>query len=127
MVEMKSLVKTRFDKVGFTPKEKRIFMPNEIFDDFKSGFDSGVHKAFAYSYYYVVNYLYRYTKYSFGERFTQPEIMEFLGYSASNKKLNYITKKDGLLDQIGYTKTTTDYPVQWNFDSDYAGKSLEFV
>ena len=36
-----------------------------------------------------------------------------LGYAESNRTMNYITKKGGLLDEIGYTESTKDIPLGW--------------
>ncbi|MEC0089893.1 winged helix-turn-helix transcriptional regulator [Paenibacillus macquariensis] len=87
-------------------------IPNEIFEDFhQAEFESFNHKCFAYAYYYVVSYLYRNALY--GTRdvsvYSQSNIISL---STTNKSsISYITKKGGLLDSIGYTRTTTDYPI----------------
>lgn len=90
-----------------------IFMPNEIFKEFQNELGIGTNIAFAYSYYYYVSYLYRYCKFVADKKITQKEIKQKLGYSPVNKKIDYIIKKDGTLDNLGYTQTTTDYPVKW--------------
>lgn len=109
---------TKFNIISYNEKELPIYVPNEIFQDFKNGIGitTPSHLSFAYSYYYLSCYLYRYTKYGLGDKFTDSTILAYLGYSPSTKKLNYITKKNGLLDQIGYTMTTNDFPVDWNLD-----------
>jgi hypothetical protein len=96
--------------------EGKIYMPNEIFKDLQSAIDRPTHIAFAYSYYYLINYLYRYTKYINDPKPTQQLIKEFLGYSPTNKQIDYIIKKGGVLDQIEYTTTTTDYPIAHTMD-----------
>lgn len=97
-----------------------IQMPNEIFTDLKQNMDTGSHIAFAYTYYYYSTYLYRYCKYidDEGDKVTQNVIKEILGYSPANKKVNYIIKKGGILDTIGYTETTNDYPMAYEFEED---------
>lgn len=88
-----------------------IQMPNEIFDDFnKAEFSSFNHKCFAYAYYYICCYLYRNALYGTNtDRYSQQNIIKLF---VSNKTMvSYITKANGLLDQIKYTRTTTDYPI----------------
>ncbi|MCY9544902.1 hypothetical protein M5X02_30200 [Paenibacillus alvei] len=92
-------------------------MPNEIFEDLdKAVFKSFNHKCFAYAYYYLISHLYRNTLYGGNtESYSQQNIIKLF---AGNKTLvSYITKNGGLLDQIGYTKTTTDYPVGCYMDN----------
>ena len=96
----------------------RIFMPNEIFEDLKELKSKGVgHIAFAYSFYYFISWLYRYAKY--GEmKIDTGMIKQVLGYSPDNKKVNYLIKENGWLDQIGYTYSDTDYPIAWEYKED---------
>ncbi|QSO52327.1 hypothetical protein JZ785_26995 [Alicyclobacillus curvatus] len=91
-----------------------IFVPNEIFTDFTAAFESTPHIAFAFSYYYLILYLYYFTKYDAGRwnKFDVKTIKEILGYSRTDKKLDYIIKKNGILDEIGYTESNTDYPIE---------------
>lgn len=94
-------------------------MPNEIFLDLKKNICNSSQTAFAYSYIYYITYLYRYCKYidDNGKKITQENIKEFLGYSPKNKKVDFIIKKGGILDNLHYTKTTTDYPLRYYYDS----------
>lgn len=101
----------RFKLVEYNDKEQYIYMPNEIFDDIQNNLPT-THAAFAYSYYFLISYLYRYAKYS-SHKFTQPELKQFLRYSLTNTKIDFIIKRGGVLDAIGYTTTTNDYPVTW--------------
>jgi hypothetical protein len=48
-------------------------------------------------------------------KITAPMIKEILGYKSHNKDVDYVIKKNGVLDQIGYTETSPDYPVAWNY------------
>lgn len=89
-------------------------MPNEIFEDFgEAKFKSFNHKCFAYAYYYLTTYLYRNCTSSYGgsntDQYSQQNIIKI--FTSNKTALSYITKSDGLLDDVGYTKTTTDYPV----------------
>lgn len=97
-----------------------VYMPNEIFDDMKHNIPNSSQSAFAYSYIYYITYLYRYCKCidSNGNKVTQEIIKEFLGYSPKNKKIDFIIKKGGILDNINYTLTTTDYPIQFLYDDE---------
>lgn len=95
-----------------------IFMPNEIIDDLRSNIKTSRHVAFAYAYYYYVSYLYRYCKYCEDKKNTQSDIKEKLGSNKAENRVNYLIKKDGILDSLGYTKTTDDYPVEWYLDED---------
>lgn len=97
--------------------QNKIYIPNEIFNDLRVLHDKGSsHVAFAYSYYYLISWLYRYAKY--GELHIDVKIIkQVLGYSASTQEINYIIKKKGILDQIGYTHTDTDYPITWNWNN----------
>lgn len=102
--------------------ESKLFIPNEIFSDFKSlGEKGSSHVAFAYSYYYLISWLYRYAKYG-NKKIDVGMIKEILGYYSKNKKIDYLIKKDGVLDQLGYTFSDTDYPIGWNYD-----ESLSFT
>lgn len=92
-----------------------IYVPNEIFDDLKDQLNGISHTAFAYAYYYYIDYLYRYSKFS-EERKTQSDIKQALGYSPKEKRVDYIIKKDGILDNMGYTQTTKDYPLSFMYD-----------
>lgn len=106
----------RFKLISYHEKEDKLYMPNEIFKDLKQSITTGNHLAFAYSYYYFLTYLYRYCKFDFGNKFTQADIITFLGYNSSARKTGYLMTRGGILDQMGYTKTTTDYPVLWSLD-----------
>ena len=106
----------------YNEKECRVQMPNEIFDDIgKMEFKTIERKAFLYSYYYLLLWLYRYAKYG-SIKITVKDIKEILGYSRKYDVLDYIIKKDGMLDQLGYTESTTDFPVTWEFEN-----GLEFT
>jgi hypothetical protein len=93
-----------------------IQMPNEIFDDLnKMDFKTWSHKPFAYCYYYLVTYIYRNALFGIkADDYSQENILKPL--MSSFRKVLYITKKNGVLDLAGYTKTTTDYPVMSYMD-----------
>lgn len=98
------------------PNEKeKVFIPNETFKDINKIelFKSASNIAFTYSYYCLITYLYRYCKYAQGQFFT-PELMkEMLGYAGNNKTLDFIIKRDGILDCMQYTETIRDFPISY--------------
>lgn len=112
----------------FNEKENKLFMPNEIFNDLKLYIkDNSSHIAFAYSYIYLTTWLYRYTKYAnVTVKLDQKKLKEILGYSPTYPEINYIIKKNGVLEQMNYLKTTTDYPVTWEFKvGEYSDEGIE--
>jgi hypothetical protein len=87
-------------------------LPNEIFKDLtNSDIKSYRHRAFAYSFYYLCNSLYLNAK--FGviplTDLYSLQLIEFL--YGDRKPINYITKRNGVLDQIGYTTSENDFPI----------------
>lgn len=90
-------------------------MHNEIFEDLKKWVVEGEikslqHQEFIYSYYWLLQYLWNHGKYSNG-KFSQSAIKSMLRYNQNDKRLDYIMKKNGLLDRKGYTVSSSDYPV----------------
>jgi hypothetical protein len=110
------------EQLQYYEKENKVFMPNEIFNDLKPLHSKGSsHVAFAYSFYYLISWLFRYCKYD-KVNADMGFIKQALGYNKDYKKLNYLTKKNGLLDEMGYTLTSTDYPIAWDMED-----GLEFA
>lgn len=95
------------------------YMPNEIFEDLKSYITNSPHIAFSYSYIYLIFWLWRNTKY-----FNEVDIIDnktikrILGYNPNTQGLDYIIKKNGLLDQCEYTESTRSYPMSWSYTED---------
>jgi|SRR5699024_8920484 len=116
--EITAKIKDTMINTGFKSKEAKHFMPNEIFEDLQANISKSPHVAFAYSYYYLTSWLYRNAKY--GEKLpiniNTKTIKQLLGYTPTNKTLNYIIKKEGTLDTMGYTKNDWDYPVHWSIE-----------
>lgn len=105
-----------------------IAMPNNMFQTLKGWVDSGeiksnLHQEFIYSYYWLVAYLWRYAKYAQAP-FTQANLKKLLGYNPNDQRLNYIIKKNGLLDKKGLTATVRDFPVEWSFNKN---NELSFI
>lgn len=102
--------------------ERPVAIPNEIFGDMRSWLEVGElksphHQEFIYCFYWMIAYLWNYAKY--GEHgFTLADIKKLLGYNPNEKRLNYIIKKNGLLDQKGYSSSVNDYPILWHMNED---------
>lgn len=98
-------------------QELYLYIPNEIFEDLgRVEFKNWKHKTFAYSYYYLISYLYRVTTYgNTVENYCQENVISSIFTKPDN--VRYITKRDGVLDSIGYTKSESDYPITYSFDS----------
>lgn len=112
--------------LSVTGRESDIFLPNEIFSDLQDYITDSAHIAFAYSYCYLTQFLYRNCKYFNTEVLIDVNVIkQILGYSKSNRTMNYITKKGGLLDEIGYLESTKDFPMGWDYKND-AGEGLSF-
>ncbi|MEH7393324.1 hypothetical protein [Bacillus sp. JJ1474] len=103
-------------------RESKVFIPNEILEELKCHIPNSPHIAFAYSYYYLICWLYRYAKYGVINDIDNKKIKEILGYTAITKGLDYLIKKNGVLDDLGYTITTKDFPLSWTYEDDF----LEF-
>lgn len=97
-------------------------IPNEIFEDLSNAdLKSWKHRAFSYTYYYLINYTYRNTLYNKNPMdYSQDNIIKSIIQKSNT--ISYITKKNGVLDQIGYTETTNNYPLTYYMD----GNILEF-
>lgn len=100
-------------------------MPNEIFDDLNAAIKNTPHIAFAYSYIYLITWIYRYSKHTvINNGIGNSTIKKILGYKPETRTVNYLITKGGLLDQIGYTTTVRDIPVGVEVDE---GGVLEFT
>lgn len=111
-----------YTKLQYNNKESPMYVPNEIFGDFIGGAIKQKHVPFAYSYYYLVSWLYRNCKYG-SLPIDNKQIKELLGYSPTYVEVDYLIKKNGVLDVIGYTLTEKDYPISWSLE----GNDLEFT
>ncbi|MGG4039284.1 hypothetical protein [Heyndrickxia ginsengihumi] len=111
------------ESLQFNKKETNIFMPNEIFNDLQNNIKKSVHIPFAYSYYYLITWLYRYAKYG-SISIDNKNIKEILGYNKDYKPIDYIIKKNGILDLMEYTITTKDHPISWEVNDNYLNFSM---
>lgn len=100
-------------KLSYNNKESKVFMPNEIFDDLQSHLEKGVHIPFSYSYIYLCTWLYRHTKHFNPNIYDNNVLKECLGFNPKTQEINYLIKKNGLLDEIGYLESVRDFPISW--------------
>lgn len=111
-----------YEELYFNSQESSLYMPNEVFDDLQRGIEKSVHIPFAYAYYYLISWLYRYAKYG-NINIDNKMIKRILGYNPTYQEINYLIKKNGILDSMEYTSTVKDYPVSWTFENN----ELEFM
>lgn len=106
------------NKFNIQDNQKSVYMSNRNFTTLQKLLEQkkikNNHIAFAYSYLFLQNYMFRYAIYDIYVPQTS-EIKEMLGYNPSNQTIDYIIKKGGLLDDVEMTVTLYDFPVvqQW--------------
>ena len=99
-------------------------LPNEIFEDLsRGGAKSYGHKCLAYSYYYLCNYLYRNAIYGVVDASDYSLMSLSSIFTSKYSNVSYITKEGGMLDALGYTETTRNYPISYTYMEDV----LDFV
>lgn len=107
--------------VQYSNKENYLLVPNEVLEilvkDEKLNEKKAPHLAFAYTYLYLITWLYRYAKYGVMglEDITKSSIFKMMGISETSKEYDYIIKKGGVLDRLGLTATLsyTKAPIGW--------------
>lgn len=112
-------------------------IPNEIFRDLsssiknKGGSTNIQQSSFAYAYLVCLAFLYKYAYFVDINNDTylqNKDIKIVLGYSPNTKSIDYIIKRNGLLECIGLTKTTNDYPVFASYiDDEYNGLKIREI
>lgn len=110
----------------YDERENYLLMPNEVVntlaksDMFKG--NKAQHISVAYSYLYLNTWMYRYAKYGEVDLdiTTVKGIKNLLGLSPTSVSYDYIFKKNGVLDELGLTKTLPfgQAPVQWELLDD---------
>ncbi|MFM9533732.1 replication/maintenance protein RepL [Lysinibacillus sp. IITD104] len=104
-----------------------VAMPTELFKQLLQMKEDGelksVHIGFTYSYIYLQTYMYRYSTYSTYVP-NGKEIKELLTYTPSNKAVDYIIKKNGLLEQKDILTTTNNFPVINEMEDDDFGNRV---
>jgi hypothetical protein len=102
-----------------------IRLPNCVFRDLSDSIKTNNQQiAFAYAYCVAVAFLYKYANFVNLDNSTyiqNADIKELLGYNRATKTIDKIIKKNGVLDEIGLTTTTRDYPVQFIKNSEERG------
>ena len=95
-------------------------IPNEIFDDLiNSSIKSFRHRAFAYSFYYLCSCLYYNAKYGTIPLYNLYSLQLIEMLYGNRKPINYITKRNGVLDQMGYTASENDFPITCNTENGF--------
>lgn len=111
----------------YNEKESYMLMPNEVVctlakTDLINGGNKSEHISVAYTYLYLNTWLYRYAKYGQVEldMLTVKELKNMIDISPTGTGFNYLFKKNGVLDELGLTKTKsfTEAPVQWHLNDD---------
>ena len=115
-------MKEHFQNIELAYGDVSVRLPNDIFRKLseniknKSGKTNIQQATFAYGYLVAISFLYKYTHFvdtESGVYVQNGDIKELLGYSRMTKSIDKIVKKDGILDGIGLTSTTSDYPVRF--------------
>lgn len=111
------------NSLRFDIKQSDIFMSNKYFDiliDLKNTKKiKTTHLGFVYAYMYLQTYMCRNTTYDYFIPSVK-EVKELLGYSPIQKTLDYLIKKDGILDSEKLTITDNNFPLinQYKKDTD---------
>ncbi|SMG52216.1 hypothetical protein [Paenibacillus aquistagni] len=145
---MARIRKTYFTKskmgklLGVNEKQHEVYMPNEIFENLTEAFTSeemqgktSTHIAYAYTYYYLANYQWRYARYYYYDDKTGMEtsinegiIKQILGFPSKSEQYTYLTKNNtGLLVKLGYIRKETDKPSRYWYDDEGKYKEVQFV
>lgn len=102
-------------------------MPNELFKQLLQMKEDKelkpVHIGFTYSYIYLQTYMYRYSTYGTYVPSVE-EIKELFGFNANEQRVNYIIKKNGLLEQKDILTTTTEFPIVSDMEDDDFGNRV---
>lgn len=104
-----------------------VAMPNELFPQLlQMVVDKElkpVHIGFTYSYIYLQTYMYRYSTYGTYVPSVE-EIKELFGFNANEQRVNYIIKKNGLLEQKDILTTTSEFPIVSDMEDDDFGNRV---
>lgn len=116
--------RTQLESLLHVSNDEKIYLPNSIFKELQKAMighgknKSSKHIPFAYAYVFLISYLWRYAKFgciTHDYDYTEVELKRLLGVNGVSKGFDYITKKNGVLEQIGYIRKESDYPVTWQF------------
>lgn len=115
-------MKKHFDDILTQDGFANVRLPNYIFDELaksiknKSGSTNIQQVAFAYVYLITSAFLYKYTNFvniDNGTYIQNSDIKELLGYNRVTKSIDKVIKKNGILDDLGLTATTKNYPIRF--------------
>ncbi|MEB9507241.1 hypothetical protein P4J13_25250 [Bacillus anthracis] len=120
--------------LSVTERERYTVIPNEFFDEISvlkkkvNLTKDSKHVSFAFSYLYLATYLYRYAKFHENTEyeFTEQELKKLLTMSPDScgkNSVNKISKRGGILEEMGYIEKVKDYPISY----DYNPEEKEFV
>lgn len=108
-------------------------IPNSIFRDLSKAISGNIQQlSFAYCYMVTIAFLYKYTHFvdmDNGTYIQNSDIKQILGYGKRTKTVDKIIKKNGVLEQNGFIRTSKDYPVRVEYtDNEVNGMSMrEFI
>lgn len=116
----------------------RIFIPNDVFEMLakeesltKKGKRTSTNVDVAYSYLYYVTFLYRNGKYGILSDTDSDVsgIKNVLGYSATNKTIDLITKREGVLEGLGLLRAEPfkEAPIQAKYNKEDGYVSFDYV
>lgn len=119
MLINKELYKEYFAK---DRKDNFINMDLDIFSTLNKMVEVGkikntYHKIFVFNYLWLVSYLWKHSKYSNTEIGVK-DIKKILGISPIEKKVDYLIKKHGVLEEASMIETTRDFPMYTDFSND---------
>lgn len=103
-------------------KNKIIKVDKNLINEFielleKGEFKNNLHMEFAFSYNFLITYLWKYAKY--GEKLIDTKkIKEILGTNKTYTGYDYIIKRNGVLDISGITETTRDFPIAYDYNEE---------
>lgn len=115
-------MREHFEGIRYQDGKAGIRLPNNIFKNLsthirnKNGSINIQQVAFAYTYLITTAFLYKYAHYvniDNGTYMQNADIKELLGYNRITKTIDKVIKKNGILDNIGLTSTTKDYPIRF--------------
>lgn len=97
-------------------------IPNGLFEDLSSNImnknnSTNIQQAsFAYTYLVILAFLYKYAHFVDVDNRTyiqNADIKEMLGYNRLTKTIDNVIKNNGVLDKIGLTRTTKNFPIRF--------------
>lgn len=105
----------------FDSKDNFVNYDINIFKELKEKSELGLfktkkHKTFTFGYIWLVSYLWKYSKYG-QAKYDTDAIKSILGLNEKDSRVDYIIKRDGLLDEWGYTEATRDFPIATAFEN----------